>query len=130
MHILLREVDRAREEAAQRDLERLQGGWRFVTGQREATLVVNGDQYMMRFRNGDYYEGTLSLDPTRRPYAMDLTIDEGPEEHRNRPVVAIYHIDGDHLIWCPSPPGEERRPDSFPTTDQSGALCLIFRREV
>lgn len=128
MQLMLREVERAREEAAQRDLERIQGGWRFVAGQRVATLIVSGDHYTMRFRNGDHYEGTLRLNPLCRPRAMDMTIDEGPENHIGKPVVAIYHFDGDHLIWCPAPPGDERRPESFPTTDQSGVLCLIFCR--
>jgi uncharacterized protein (TIGR03067 family) len=128
MQLLMREMEKAREEAANRDRERLQGGWRFVAGQREASLIVSGDQYTMRFRNGDHYEGTLTLDPTCRPRAMDLTIDDGPVEHRGKPVVAIYQFDGDHLIWCPAPPGDTRRPEAFPTTDNSQALCLIFRR--
>lgn len=128
MNALLRDVDRAREEAAQRDIERLQGGWRFIAGQREASLTVSGNQFTMRFRNGDLYEGTFSVDPTCRPRAMDLNIDLGPDEHRGKLVVAIYQFDGDHLIWSPAPPGRDERPSAFPPTDDAHNLCLIFRR--
>jgi uncharacterized protein (TIGR03067 family) len=120
-------MERAREEAALRDMERLQGGWRFVAGPRVATLIIEGDQYVMRFRNGDQYEGSFSLDPFCRPRAMDMTIEAGPEHHVHREVRAIYQFDGDHLIWCPAPPGVDERPEAFPPLDGS-ALCLIFRR--
>ncbi|MFQ3594256.1 MAG: TIGR03067 domain-containing protein [Gemmataceae bacterium] len=127
MQAVLSSLTRAREEAAQRDMERLQGGWRFVAGPRYATLIIQGDQYLMRFRNGDQYEGSLSLDPCCRPRAMDMTITDGPEHHRGKRVLAIYQFDGDHLIWSPGVPGEAVRPEAFPPLDGS-ALCLIFRR--
>jgi len=127
MQTMLGVMARAREEAAQRDMERLQGGWRFVAGPRHASLIVEGDQYTMRVRNGDQYEGTLSLDALCRPRAVDMTIDDGPEHHRGLSVPAIYQFDGDHLIWSPAPPGESFRPEAFPPLDGS-ALCIIFRR--
>lgn len=127
MQAVLGLMTQAREDAALRDLERLQGGWRFVAGSRRATLIIEGDQYVMRFRNGDQYEGTLSLDPCCRPRAMDMCIDEGPEHHRGKLVRAIYQFDGDHLIWSPAVPGKDDRPEAFPPLDGS-ALCLIFHR--
>jgi uncharacterized protein (TIGR03067 family) len=120
--------DRVREDAARRDLERLQGSWSFVSGQREAQLLVSGEHFTMRFRNGDIYVGTCSLDPTSRPRAMDMRIDEGPEPHRGKTALAIYEFDGDHLIWCPGPPGGERLR-AFPPGDAPGYLCIIFRRD-
>ncbi|MFO0845732.1 MAG: TIGR03067 domain-containing protein [Gemmataceae bacterium] len=121
--------DRVREDAARRDLERLQGSWSFVSGQREAQLLISGGHFTMRFRNGDTYVGTCSLDPTSRPRAMDLRIDEGPEPHRGKTALAIYEFDGDHLIWCPAPPGAGERPRAFPPGDDPGHLCLVFRRD-
>src|SRR5688500_13512690 len=97
--------DQARQDAARRDRERLQGTWGFVSGRREAELIVCGDHYTMRFRNGDVYVGTFQLDPTSRPRAMDLVIREGPDAFRGKTALAIYEFDGDHLIWCPAEPG-------------------------
>jgi uncharacterized protein (TIGR03067 family) len=121
--------DWAVQEAARRDRERLQGSWRFVAGRREAQLVVEGDRFTMRFRNGDVYRGAVELHPTHRPRSMDLHIEEGPEAFQGRTALAIYHFDGDHLIWCPAPPGSPDRPRAFPTDGSAERLCIIFRRE-
>ena len=45
--------EQARQEAARRDKERLQGPWTFLAGRREADLSVNGERFVMRFRNGE-----------------------------------------------------------------------------
>jgi uncharacterized protein (TIGR03067 family) len=120
---------RARQEAARRDRERLQGTWTFLSGKREAQLLISGDHFTMRFRNGDIYVGTYTVDPTHRPRAMDLVIDEGPEPFRGKTALAIYEMDGEHLIWCPAEPGREDRLRAFPPEDDQGHLCIIFRRE-
>ena len=121
--------ERVREEVARRDRERLQGVWVFVSGRREAQLLVSGEHFTMRFRSGDIYVGTYALDPTSRPRAMDLFIQEGPEPYRGKKAQAIYEFDGDHLIWCPAPPGQDDRPRAFPPADDYEHLCIIFRRE-
>ena len=123
------DLGRAREEAARRDRERLQGVWKFVSGKREASLLISGDHYTMHFRSGDVYVGTFTLDATAKPRAMDLTIDEGPESYRGKKALAIYEFDGDHLIWCPAEPGRAERQRAFPPAEDLGALCIIFRRE-
>jgi uncharacterized protein (TIGR03067 family) len=120
---------RAKVEAARRDRDRLQGSWVFVSGTREAQLQIAGDQFTMRFRTGDVYSGTLLVDPTHKPRAMDLLIAEGPERHRGKTALAIYEFDGDHLIWCPAEPGHCERLRAFPPDGHRGHLCLIFRRE-
>jgi uncharacterized protein (TIGR03067 family) len=122
-------MDRAREEAARRDRERMQGSWSFISGRREAQLLISGDHFTMRFRNGDIYVGTFTLDPTHRPKAMDLQIHEGPEQYRGKTALAIYEIDGEHLIWCPAEPGRDQRLRAFPPQEDHGHLCIIFRRE-
>lgn len=123
------ERDLLREESARKDRERLQGVWSFVSGQREAQLLVSGEHFTMRFRNGDIYVGTFTLDPTHRPRAMDLHIQEGPEQYRGKRALAIYEFDGDHLIWCPGEPGKEDRLRAFPPAGDRDHLCIIFRRE-
>ena len=128
MGLILDEV-RAREEAARRDRDRLQGTWAFVSGKREAQLLISGHHFTMRFRNGDIYVGTYTLNPTHRPRAMDLVIEEGPEQHRGKTALAIYEIDGEHLIWCPAEPGRSDRLRAFPPEDDLEHLCIIFRRE-
>jgi uncharacterized protein (TIGR03067 family) len=122
------DLDQVREEAARKDRQRLQGVWIFVSGKREAELVITGDHFTMRFRNGDVYVGRLTVDPTHKPRAMDLVIEEGPEHYRGKRALAIYEFDSDHLIWCPSAPGQDRLR-AFPPEDDHGHLCIIFRRQ-
>ena len=127
MSALLPDIDR-REAVAARDRERLQGVWKFVTGRRKAQLIVRGDQFTARFNNGDVYEGTFDLDPTKKPQAMDMTITDGPAPYKGLTARCIYALDGDHLVWCPAQPGSADRPKAFPPSDSHEFLCVVFRR--
>jgi uncharacterized protein (TIGR03067 family) len=129
MESVLLDPVRAKEEVARKDRERLQGSWVFVSGKREAHLLIAGDHFTMRFKSGDIYVGTLEVDPTHKPRAMDLHIEEGPERYRGKTAPAIYEFDGDHLIWCPAEPGAYERPRAFPPDEDRSHLCIIFRRE-
>jgi uncharacterized protein (TIGR03067 family) len=112
----------------ERDLERLQGTWRYVSGWREARLEVRDDWFHMEFANGTVYNGTVSLDPHARPRAMDLRIEEGPAKHAGKLCLAIYQFDGDHLIWAPGEPGSGERPEAFPAHSDPEHLCVVFVR--
>src|SRR3954470_16067254 len=122
------DAGRAREEAARRDRDRMQGVWKFVSGKREAKLLISGEHFTMHFRNGDVYLGTFTLDAAARPKAMDMLITEGPEAHKGKTSLAIYEFDGDHVIWCPAEPGRDERLRAFPS-QEADALCIIFKRE-
>jgi uncharacterized protein (TIGR03067 family) len=125
----LLERDLMREEAARRDRERLQGAWAFVSGRRQAELQFSGDRFTVRFRNGDLYAGRFTVDPTHKPRAMDLHVEDGPEPSRGKVSRAIYEFDGNHLIWCPAPPGSAKRLRAFPPDDDREHLCIVFRRQ-
>jgi uncharacterized protein (TIGR03067 family) len=129
MQPVLQDPSAVREDAARRDRVRLQGTWNYLSGSREARLLIRDDQFTVRFKQGEVYHGTFTLDPTRRPKAMDMTVTDGPEDRRGKTALCIYQIDGDHLIWCPSPPGSGERLRAFPPEGDCGNLCIIFRRE-
>jgi uncharacterized protein (TIGR03067 family) len=129
MGTVLLDLEAARETAAKKDKDRLQGTWNFVSGIRAAQLLVAGDHFTVKFKNGDIYVGTYKLDPTRRPKTMDMTIHEGPDKHRGKTSLGIYEFDGDHLIWCPADPGSDERLPSFPPEEDTKHLCIIFQRE-
>ena len=127
---MLLEIDRerVREEKARIDRERLQGRWVALSGQRADQMYVEDDQFTLTFRNGDVYSGTLTLDPTQRPRAVDLQIEEGPSHYVNKSSQAIYECDGDHLSFAPGRPGTDTRPRAFPPEVDVTQLCLVFRR--
>lgn len=127
---MLLEIDRerVREEKARIDKERLQGRWVALSGQRADQMHVEDDQFTMRLRNGDVYSGTLTLDPTQHPRAVDLFIEEGPAHYLHQSSPAIYEFDGEHLILSPARPGTDSRPRAFPSEGDASRLCFIFRR--
>ena len=127
MPVLLNDAD-PREAAAARDRERLQGVWHFVTGRRKVQLAVHGDRFIARFNNGDVYEGTFDLAPTKKPKAMDMAVTDGPAPYKGLTARCIYAIDGDHLVWCPAQPGAAERPQAFPPSDSHELLCVVLRR--
>jgi uncharacterized protein (TIGR03067 family) len=129
MDTLLLDPDLARETAATKDKERLQGTWTFVAGIREAQMLIAGEHFTVKFDNGDIYLGTYTLDPTSKPKMMDMTIAEGPDKHRGKTSLIIYELDGEHLIWCPAEPGTGNRLRIFPSEEDTHHLCIIFRRE-
>jgi len=120
--------DEVMEDLARREQERLQGRWLFVAGTREADLLIMGNLFTVRFKNGEIYRGKFTLDPTHRPKGMDMRITEGPERHQGKVARAIYALDGKHLIWCPNKPGVEDAPSFFPPPGDYEHLCIVFRR--
>ena len=121
--------DLAREAASREDMERLQGTWAFVSGIREARMLLEDDRFTVTFKNGDVYRGVYALDPTTRPKMMDMTIREGPEKHLGKTSLIIYELDGDRLTWCPAWPGTGNRPRAFPDDGDTQHLCITFRKE-
>jgi uncharacterized protein (TIGR03067 family) len=116
------------EDLARREQEKLQGRWVYMAGPREAELLIMGNLFTVRFKNGEVYRGKFTLRPMHRPRGMDMRITEGPERHLNKIARAIYALDGKHLIWCANKPGLEQPPPFFPPPGDTEHLCIVFRR--
>lgn len=115
-------------DAAPSECERLQGVWQFVSGSREAQLIVSGAHFTVQFKNGDTYLGTFTLDPLARPKRLDMEIVEGPERHRGKTARCIYALDGHRLLWAANKPGEDDAPTHFPPPGDKEHAHIIFER--
>jgi uncharacterized protein (TIGR03067 family) len=122
-------LTRAKKKTSRTDHDRLQGIWSFVAGQRKAELLIAGNHYTVKFRNGDLYMGTIRLAPARKPKHIDMTVEEGPAWHRGKVALGIYRLEGDQLHWSPGEPGAGR-PTRFPTLQDRKQLYLILTREL
>jgi uncharacterized protein (TIGR03067 family) len=73
--------------------------------------------------NGADYTCKVKVDPEAKPHAaIDLTIDEGPEDSKGKVSKAIYKLNGEKLTLCVSLPGKDR-PKEF---EQSPDEAFLF----
>jgi uncharacterized protein (TIGR03067 family) len=112
------------------DVERkLQGTWILVSGRWQCQLFFAGHHFAVRFQNGDVYLGVYTVDPTRSPAAMDMTVEEGPDQYRGLTALCLYELDGDTLRWCANEPGSTARHPRFPAEGEGKFPTLAFRRD-
>jgi uncharacterized protein (TIGR03067 family) len=123
-----------REQAARRELDRLQGTWAFVSVEangnkapadklKDLRWVIRGDQLFRREGGRTIAEATIRLDPTRKPKTIDLAGKD--KEGRSRRGLGIYELDGDRLKIAL---GKER-PAEFRSAPGSGVVLTDCRRE-
>jgi uncharacterized protein (TIGR03067 family) len=135
MAALLIAADPAKNDPAQKDLEKFQGAW--VGGSAEMNgdklsdddlktlkLVIKGNRYTVTI--GDMSEeGTFKLDPTRNPKAIDLSPSSGA--NKGKTVKGIYELDGDTHKTCFADPGKPR-PKDFTAKAGSGQSNFVMKR--
>ena len=101
-------------DLAQTDLDRLQGTWVLVSMQTEGHDVAAEDfkdwtavyeQNRVTLRAGDRVRrrGIVTLDPSRKPKAINTWDQDGPYEDQTVP--GIYELEGDTLKLCCARPG-------------------------
>jgi uncharacterized protein (TIGR03067 family) len=71
-------------------------------------------------------QGTIKLDPSAKPKALDITGTDGP--NKGRTILAIYALNGDTLTICYDLSGKSR-PTEFKTTEGSQLLLVTYQRE-
>jgi uncharacterized protein (TIGR03067 family) len=108
---------------------KLQGTWVVASGRWNCQLHFAGHHFAMRFRNGEVYLGVYTVDPTMTPGAMDMTVEDGPDEYRGLTAFCLYDLQGSTLRWCANEPGLPHRHQAFPTEREGKFPTLLFRRE-
>jgi uncharacterized protein (TIGR03067 family) len=96
------------------------GGGPFPEAQLKITkLVIDGDKYTVTV--GDKIDkGSVKLDLTKKPKAMDIIGNDGP--NKGKTFLAIYELNGDKLRICYDLTGKER-PKEFKT--EKGVLHFL-----
>ncbi len=134
----------AKATAVKEDLKKLEGTW--IVASREAngkdapseqskgTVLFKADKVSLCGPDGEVIgEATITIDPTRKPKHIDLTITKGTgdfKKYEGKKSLGIYELDGDTLKACWTLYGAEReRPDAFATKPDSGLLLVHYKRE-
>jgi uncharacterized protein (TIGR03067 family) len=88
-------------------------------------LIIKGENYTAEVGEGKD-EGTVKLDPTKSPKAMDIKGTKGPNEGKT--FLVIYELKGDDLKVCYDLSGESR-PSEFATKPDTKLFLVSYRRE-
>jgi uncharacterized protein (TIGR03067 family) len=118
------------------DLKAMEGKWRLESAEaggkkieaeelKDLVVTITGDRYELMAKDGPD-AGTLKLDETQKPKAMDATDTEGLDA--GKVIRAIYELSGDTLRVCYALKGEER-PRELTTSESSPWLLITYKRE-
>jgi len=119
------------DESVKNELSKMAGTWIAVSAERDGEkrskddikdlkFVVKGDKWAITLE-GQEYQGTLKIDPTKTPKESDSIMEDG------QIVKAIYKVDDKHLTLCWRGPGEDR-PKEFVSKADSGINLVVFKR--
>ena len=128
----------AKEPAAEKEYQAFKGTWKLasreVDGKKssddEIKDVIGTADGLGKFsvRSGDKLigEGTMKLDPTKKPKAMDVSFTEGPR--KGETALAIYEIDSDSFRICIAGRWGDR-PTEFSAKAGSSCTLIVYKRE-
>lgn len=134
--VLVGAAQAADDDAAKKDLKKLEGTWRLVkqTANGKETPEEKLEGMTATFdasgkwtvKQGDkvVLEGTVKLDPSRKPRAADWTItSEG--KLKDQKALGIYEVDGETFKHCYH---ATSRPEKFESKEDSGVTYSVFKR--
>jgi uncharacterized protein (TIGR03067 family) len=118
------------------DLDKLQGSWTIIALEMDGAempagapggskIVVKGDKFTT-ISMGAAYDGTITLDQTKKPKSFDLKFTAGPE--KGNTSLGIYELGGDNWRICLTVTGKTR-PSAFATAPGSGLALETLRRD-
>jgi uncharacterized protein (TIGR03067 family) len=103
------------QDDVKKELEKFQGSWvltsvagRALPGGTHAVLVFTGDKYQGSTNGKPDESGTIKLDLTTRPAAIDLVIAEGTSAGKTQ--LGRVEIAGDKMMLALAEPGHTVRP--------------------
>ena len=90
-------------------------------------VMFKGDKYTVEAMGEFAEEGTIKIDPTKKPAAIDLKITKGKDEGKSQQ--GIYELQGDTLKICMAPAGAEKRPTAFKSEEGSEIELFTLKRD-
>jgi uncharacterized protein (TIGR03067 family) len=129
--------DKDKEKAVKKDLKAFAGKWKAVSVESDGKKItedelkdiyVTHDGNKITVRKGDtpMVEGTIEIDPTKKPKTVDFTSTQ--EKTKGQVSRGIYEFDGDSYRLCLAAPGKDR-PKEFSGKEGSGHALIVYKRE-
>jgi uncharacterized protein (TIGR03067 family) len=127
-----------KEDAVKNELEKIAGAWQLVSSEKdgtnapeevvkEAKLIIAGDRYKLQRAGKTVEEGIVRIDPTKKPKTIDIY----PMKPEAKVQMGIYEWDGDDKlrVCCTHPGTAQTRPSKFSTTEGTGHVMSVCKRE-
>jgi uncharacterized protein (TIGR03067 family) len=116
------------------ELKKLEGAWKLDKAEingaelpreivKDFKLVLKGDKYEI-LSKGPKDEGTISVDPTKKPKTMSIKGVDGPNQGKT--LLAIYEITDDLLRICYDLEGKSY-PTEFSAPANSKRFYAVYR---
>jgi internalin A len=118
------------KDVAKKELESLQGDWIVASAEqngkpdetrKDAQVTIAGNQFT-RATKSLTVKGTLQLDPSKNPKALDLTYADGPD--KGTMLQGIYKLEKDTWTMCLA-----ARPTEFSSKPSTGQLLIVLKRK-
>jgi uncharacterized protein (TIGR03067 family) len=124
-----------KDEAVKKEMKALAGTWdvtKIVKDGKELPAEPAGTLLLVITADGKYSEkvegkenenGTVTIDPTKTPKTIDLTILEGSDKGKKQ--FGLYELKGDELKIALAEPGKDRPAD---LAGKGAAVVVTFKR--
>jgi uncharacterized protein (TIGR03067 family) len=117
------------------DAKKLQGEWTITDWYQGGVTMpvarlstvrwaITGDKYAFALGDSEE-EGTVKVDATKKPPAIDLAVATG--EAKGREQLGIFKVDGDVVTICLARPGKDR-PTEFTSTRSNRQILMTVKR--
>src|SRR5262245_51322679 len=124
-------------DAVKKEMAQLEGEWTMVSGERDgqplpdnflrdANRVAKDGVPTISIGDRVYMKAKFSVDPTKKPKAIDYEILEG--QAKGKKVLGIYEIDGDKVKFCFAT-ADKDRPSEFTAKAGSGHTLSVWKRK-
>jgi uncharacterized protein (TIGR03067 family) len=125
------------KDDAKKDLEKLQGNWVMVSGERNGEALpdeqikalkrtIKDEEFTVMRDSETLAKGKFTIDPSKSPKTIDVTITEG--DNKDKKMLGIYEIDGDNYKVCFAP-FDKDRPKEFSSKGEEGLTLSVWKRE-
>jgi uncharacterized protein (TIGR03067 family) len=112
-------------DADKKEKGKLEGTWKSSDGR--ITVAFEGDQFSIILneqRGEKIVKGKFMVDPSNQPNAIDMRIEEGPDDAVDQTTQGIHKLEGDELRLCLDEPGSGNRPKGFANEEDTFSLKL------
>ncbi len=120
-----------------KEMALLEGDWSMVSGEaggqalpaemvKTGKRVAKDGETAITFGERVYFKAKYTVDPTKKPKAIEYTMTEGPTKGKTH--LGIYEVNGDTVKFCFAAP-EKDRPTEFTAKEGSGWTLSVWKRD-